>query len=98
VTLFTPTLNGLYRITAYADVLPQSTGDVCTTAAWTDESGNQSQAISLGLSECALVGSYNAGGGSLIVHALPYEPVSLTVSLQNGFNGVYNLFVTVEQL
>jgi hypothetical protein len=98
VTLFTPTSSGLYRVTAYADFTPANSGVLCTIVAWSDEAGAQAATINFGANGCALGGSNGAGGGSSIVHALAHQPVSLTVFLEDGFNGTYNLFVTVEQL
>ena len=100
VTLFTPTSEGLYRVSAYADVTPSSNpGVVCGDLSWTDESGPETLSSLLldFYGECAQANG-NPGTSSILVHAKPNQPVTISISTYDSFAGQYNLFVTVEQL
>src|SRR5580704_16630374 len=46
VTLFSPSTEGLYRVSAYVDEWPSSnTGTACPSLGWTDEAGSQNQSL-----------------------------------------------------
>jgi hypothetical protein len=93
ITLFTPTTSGLYRVSAYFSIFPESTGSICPQVEWLDASAQQDWDISL--TTCAYPG--NNGNGVVILHSIPNEPVNLIPNFES-FTGGYNLFVTVEQL
>ena len=94
VTLFTPTSNGLYRVSGYGDMTLQSTGEICPQLSWTDEYAFQNQYLFT--EGCVFPGE--GSGGSLIIHGVANQPVTLSISVEPGFRGVYSFFVTVEQL
>jgi hypothetical protein len=99
ITLFTPTSSGLYRISLYVNLTPPSnTGSMCPVVDWTDEAGGEYSFFQLGTNalNCPIVGEI--GGGSIIIHDLAHNPVTLNPELSDPFNGQYNLLVTVEQL
>jgi hypothetical protein len=90
LNLFTPTSSGLYRVSAYAEITPGSTGFVEVALSWIDEAGAEGPSI-------FATGS-GSGSGSLVVHSLPNQPVTLSTEAGGGFSGSYNLIITVEQL
>jgi hypothetical protein len=100
LNLFTPTSNGLYRVSAYANVTPNSNpGAVCATLAWNDEAGSQSVQFLTGFfGSCAQAGLDGSGWGSVLVHSVPNQPVTLTIGPTDNSSGQFNVFVTVEQL
>jgi len=96
-TLFTPTSNSIYRVTAYADVTPPSNdGVACPLLSWTDEAGTQSQAVTNpDGNACAY--ATNSDQGVVIIHSIPGQPVLFSMSV-GDFSGQYNVFITVEKL
>jgi hypothetical protein len=95
VRVFTPSQSGLFRVAFYADITPSSTGQMCPDLEWTDEVGVEIQGI-IPTGLCITDGG--EGSGSVVIHALQNQPVSLNLGLSRPFDGQFNLFVTAEQL
>jgi hypothetical protein len=91
-TVFTPSSDGLYRITAYVEFVPTNSANTTNVLAfWTDNEKTKGANLSV------------AGNNGLFVpvtvYALAGTPISIETngtSLASGSE--YNLYVTVEQL
>jgi hypothetical protein len=105
-TLFTPTANGLYRVSAYmAMTVGEPTnqdGYWNLSLNWTDDAGaeNDSQ-LYLYVFE-APEHAFSATSGDLdntyVVRAIAGVPVTFSVSNNNNAGGTYEVFLTVEKL
>ena len=105
-TIFTPTQNGLYRLSVYATVT--RTGSVATgwqyDIFWTDDSGPQNGGQGLINGSDGNTGSFtwtNAGnyGAVLVLEAAAGTPITYDI-LQQGApdNAAYSLYYTLERL
>lgn len=106
-TIFTPSVTGLYRFSAYiAMSTPGTTG--CPwdlTAGWTDDAGAELASEILKVSSDAKPPtSYGFGENALtqtvIMRAVVGSPITYNVPATgcSGDNGTYELFMTVERL
>jgi hypothetical protein len=103
VTLFTPTTEGLYRISTYADVAPPSNGAaVCGSISWTDDfSANTIEPIwngQGGEDTCPEYGSNGYGTNVFVIHAAPNQPVTFYTFVGGPGPISYTVILTVEQL
>jgi hypothetical protein len=88
-SLFTPPVDGLYRVSGYADTLnPEGLGAVNLQLTWTDPFGLMKRDIEI--DRLSVI-------RSTVFHGVPSQPVSY--SLQSfGSVQLYNLHIVVEQL
>ena len=105
-TIFTPTQDGLYRLSVYAIVSktdPNSISSWSYNPAWTDDSGSRSEdELLIGYGNSLGPFTYEAQYGTGI--AVPFEakagtPITYSVTqLGPPDNSVYSLYYTLERL
>jgi hypothetical protein len=96
-TLFTPTLDGTFRVNAYMTVTKPTTptsADWAVFLNWND--GLRASRWFTG----AQGGFTNAGTATIVVHTIAGQPVEYRTAIEGGTsNGMkYDLFIVVEQL
>jgi hypothetical protein len=105
-TLFTPTQDGLYRVSAYATMTkpgPENSGSWSFNVAWTDDAGRQQEQFALDGSfnvQGPFLNDYNFYGGAVrIFEAKAGTPI--TFNLREGgvsAGAEYSLYYTLERL
>ena len=106
--LFTPTNDGLFRVSAYMTMtVPMSTGFWRLNAFWTDDAGAEENVIYYLFSgnkpPTAACNTPDVGGPScnsavLLFHDKAGVPLSYDVEAHAGAAGTYDVFIVVEQL
>lgn len=109
VTLLVPREDGLYRVSAYANVVtPSNFQDYeCGRLVWTDNVNTYSnifpntnnQAVGAGQFVLDLSGTSLFASGSFFIRAKASQPVTFEMDNCHGTtNGQYNLYLTVEHV
>lgn len=90
--VFTPPVTGLYRVSAYEEVIPwDSCGcSMNVQLLWTDD--NRTNAVN------PLISGAYFGQGSAVVYAAANTPINISAQVTLAAGQSYNLFVIVEQL
>ncbi|HTU43062.1 MAG TPA: hypothetical protein VMF10_15235 [Candidatus Aquilonibacter sp.] len=108
--LFTPTINGLYRVSAYmTEIAPVSTTNNATSfveLTWTDDAGPEDTGVGGPVSLNTAYPGYgsfvNGGppGGVAIIEGVAGKPVNFEVSVTGNSTevGTYSLYLVVERL
>jgi hypothetical protein len=104
--LYTPTADGVFRISAYMTmVISGSTGSWWLTAYWNDDGGAEQTAIyKINSHSKSPTNSCNAAGGTacgssvFVIDGKAGMPISYDVGAHAGAAGTYDVFIVVEQL
>jgi hypothetical protein len=108
-TAYTPTVTGLYRISAYMTEPQNDTGNFWyLNFQWTDEVGLEETADAFmeqggygppGAYAINSNDSYDQPAGPVVIQAVAGQPIEYSVAAaQNSNGGTYALFITVERL
>ena len=113
-TLFTPTSDGLYRISAYGAITTPVSPNGANWSVffgWTDEAGMEGSGEPLviiadfntpqnayGVCTQGANGTQSPAGCVLVVRSLAGKPLTYSVTAEFAAGGTYELFITVEQL
>lgn len=91
VTLFTPSSDGLFQISTYANATTTDASAVLTvTISWTDDSGTQSTAV---VSSMPFAVAKTASQSSLIIKAKSGVPVQYSSTLSGATTAAYTLVI-----
>lgn len=93
-TLFTPAEDGLFVLHYYVSPRTGSTGNVSTTATWTDDGGPQSD----NLSGSDFSDSTSGSSGSMTFRAKASQAIDVSTALFGGSGQVYDAYYTLIQL
>ena len=104
--LYTPTANGVFRISAYMTmVVPGSTGSWWLTAYWDDDGGPEQNIIykinshsKSPNNSCNAAGGTACGSSVFVIDGQAGTPISYDVGAHAGATGTYDVFIVVEQL
>lgn len=96
-TIYTPSADGLFRVSAYIEVSSGSTRAPSAQMTWTDDHAAQNNSGLLGGVDVAGNWTINGSFATRAFRATSGNPIQISTSLSAG-TGTYDLYVVIEQL
>jgi hypothetical protein len=96
-TIFTPTADGLFRVSAYIEVSVGSNRGPSAQMTWTDDHAAQNNSGLIGGVDTAGNWTINGNYATRAFRATNGNPIKIATTINAG-SGTYDLYVVIEQL